>query len=569
MSTAAAAPPMGNATQRRQPEHMPRLSYRNALQEDERDAPTRNSSHADGHNSSSETNHAKATTSARPSTATKPRPRSSRPSSATLSAAAADTRKSGARPSATAHQPPKKRGSLFSGLFVKEPSSAALEQFAQKLVAEHGELSARAIPGVSSATMPKTVPKVNSKWDGRPGAAQPKGSRGSESRGTQSTSSGSSGRSRTAEPSERDYASSSGNQSGPWHFGSSSSVDRQGASSRYSTPLSPASIDTSLTGAKSSVSANALGKMPRPHSALSQSLRSPSGSSLPLITAYFPDDIPDPPRLPTKFKTHGDPHATLPIRTEPARASEPRIQISITPDLPDDTLLDNTSSHSRTSSEASPATPLSTYTPLRNVDRALSEEDDVILTSFVEPKPEEVVLLSSGKTVLGPPVHITRNVSPSPKAFPAGEACPLEIPEGSTQNPRNEHGRKGVAGSASPLRSNVARVQQHLEKRPDSSRARLGLRASMLVDPDAAPVLSNLARVQQDLEKRPDSSRARLGLRASMLVNPELLPWQSQDDVIDGSPAVHGGPTSSLKMPTSPKSKPKGFGIFGRDKTDK
>jgi hypothetical protein len=259
----------------------------------------------------------------------------------------------------------------------------------------------------------------------------------------------------------------------------------------------------------------------------------------------------------------------LPIRTEPARASRPRTQISVTPGSHNDPVLDNTSSHSRTSSEASPATPLSTYTPLRNVHHALSGEDDAVLTSLVQAQPEEVVLLSSGKNVLGPPVRATRTVSPSVQAFPAGEACPLEIPDESTQDLGNEHGPKAVAASAAPLLPNAARVQQDLEKRPDSSRTRLGLRASMLVDPDAAPVLPSLIRVQQGLEKRPDSSRARLGLRASMLVNPDTLPWQSQDDVVSGNRAVQSAPTGSLKMPTSPKSKLRGLGIFGRDRAGK
>jgi hypothetical protein len=569
LSSSTTAPSTEDNQLRWQPGHMPHLSYRNAALEDRPDTLIRNPSQHDSANSSPEANLPSPTVSVRPSTAQKPHSRSSNTSSAIRPTTAPGRRTSTARPSAVGHAPTKKRGSLFSGLFVKEPSSIALEHLAQKLMAEHGELSARAIPGVSSATIPRTVPKVNSKWDGRPASRRLKDSRGSEARGTKSSSSGSSGRSRSADPSERDYASSRGNRPEPWQFSSTSSVNRESSASQFSAPQTSASVDTFTSSRKGSMSANAPGKMPRPHSARSQSLRSPSGSSLPQITSFFPDQIPDSPALPPKPRIDDNAHAILPIRSKPADLSKSRSQISITLESLTGASLDNMSSHSATFSEASPATPLSTYTPIRNVDNALSEEDDRILTSFVQPKPEEVVLLSSGKNVLGPPAATKRKVTPSAKAFLAGEARPLEIPDGNTQDPQNRHQHQALAGSSSPVLSNVARVQQDLEKRPDSSRARLGLRASMLVDADAAPVLSNVARVQQDLEKRPDSSRARLGLRASMLMEADTLPWQSQENIPDGSTASHRATVRSLKIPTSPKPKPKGFGIFGRDKAEK
>jgi hypothetical protein len=187
----------------------------------------------------------------------------------------------------------------------------------------------------------------------------------------------------------------------------------------------------------------------------------------------------------------------------------------------------------------------------------------------LQPKPEEVLLLSSGKNVLGPPAGAKRKASPSAKAFLAGEARPLEIPDDDPEHPQSGHLREGLAASASPTRSNLARLHQNLEKRPDSSRERLGLRASMPVDTDSSPVLSSVARVQQDLEKRPDSSRARLGLRASMIVNGDTLPWGPQENIMDGRTSARDVTSSSPKIPTSPKSKPKGFGIFGKDKAER
>ena len=493
---------------------MPRLSYRTLPLKDEPDT---------------ETNTTNATVPVPPSTV-KPRPRPSRPSSTNPAASLADTRTSVADTSPIARSSTKKKGSLFAGLFVKEPSSAALEQLAQKLIAEHGELSARAIPGVSCATMPKTVPKVNSKWDGRPGATRPRRSRGLESRGTKSASSASSARSHSADPLDRDYAPSRGNHREPWQFSSSSSVDRQGPPNQYSPPATSASVITTHSGVKGFMSANAPGEMPRPHSACSRTLRSPSGSSLPPITSYFPDPIPDPPRRLSKFRTHDDAHATLPTRSKPVGLSKSRPQISIAPGTP--ALSDSMSSRSGASSEASLATPLSTCYPVRSVDQALSVGDDPILASFVQPMHDKVVLLSSGKNVLGPPVGPHRKVKPSAQAFPAGEACPLEIPDDSMQDSQHRHGHKGRPSSGSPM-------------------------------------LSRIARVQQDLERRPDSSRARLGLRASMLVDADTLPWQSQEDTSHGSRVVHGTAPSTLTMPTSPKLKSKGFAVFGRDRAER
>ena len=196
----------------------------------------------------------------------------------------------------------------------------------------------------------------------------------------------------------------------------------------------------------------------------------------------------------------------------------------------------------------------------------LSTADKCIIPSSIQSKSEEETLLSSGKNVLGPPAGAKRLFRHSTQAFLAGEARPLEIPDDHAQS---GHRPTDPAGSTSPVLSNLARGQKELERRPDSSRARLGLRASMVVDKNAAPVLSSLSRVQQDLERRPDSSRERLGLRASMLVDADTLPWQSQENLAAGGTTAHNATNSSPKVPTSPKSKPKGFGVFGRDKAQK
>lgn len=551
------------------PGHMPRLSYRIASPTEELDTSAHGSSLHDDLNSSSHSVSPDATAIEPLTRARKPLARSPNTVSAKRPASAS-TKASTARCSATLKPPNKKRPSLLGGLFVKEPSSLALEQLAQKLIAEHGELSPRAIPGVSSAKMPETVPKVNSKWDGRPGSRRLKDSRGQETTGTKSTSSRSSVQSRSADISDRDYASSRGDRPESWQSSSTFSDIRGSSVTLYSAPRTPVSdVDASHSSTKGPLSPGVLGKMPRPHSARSHSLRSPSGSSLPPITSFFPDQIPDPPALPLKFQTDTQAQAALPIRPKSEVTAKSRLQVSTAVAPPPDALLDNISSSSATSAEASPTTPISTYAPISAVDSVRHGEDGRIITSFLQPKPEEVLLLPLGENILRPPAWTKRKASPSTKAFLAGEARPLEIPDDNQGHPQSGHLREGLAASASPMRSSLARLHQNLEKRPDSSRDRLGLRASMLVDTDSPLVLSSVARVQQDLEKRPDSSRARLGLRASMIVDGDTLPWRSEENTVDGHISARDVTSSSPKIPTSPKSKPKGFGIFGKDKAER
>lgn len=68
--------------------------------------------------------------------------------------------------------PRKKRNSVLGFLSLKEPSSVALEEFAQqqkKAAAAKGpRATAVGLPGVSTQKLPDHVPKVNSKWDGLP-----------------------------------------------------------------------------------------------------------------------------------------------------------------------------------------------------------------------------------------------------------------------------------------------------------------------------------------------------------------------------------------------------------------
>ena len=114
--------------------------------------------------------------------------------------------------------------------------------------------------------------------------------------------------------------------------------------------------------------------------------------------------------------------------------------------------------------------------------RRSDDEDRPIIATVLQPKPEEVLLASARVTVLSPPPLSKRNTTKASPAFLAGEARPLELPD-EASDWSHEPGLR-----ASPtLLLGAVRVEQNLEKRPDSSRARLGLRVSMVVGTDVTP----------------------------------------------------------------------------------
>lgn len=73
------------------------------------------------------------------------------------------------------HASKRKSTSVLGFFTLKEPSTSALEEFAEaerkKLNAQRGT---KLLPGVSSQKIPQHVPRVNSKWDGLPDAARRK-----------------------------------------------------------------------------------------------------------------------------------------------------------------------------------------------------------------------------------------------------------------------------------------------------------------------------------------------------------------------------------------------------------
>jgi hypothetical protein len=412
-----------------------------------------------------------------------------------------------------------KKKSLFGGLFVaKEPTGVALVRLAAQLEAQHGELSARAIPGVSSAKLPEHVPKVNAKWDGVPEAVKERDRLQKEkARATKKQSRAPSDRSRSAEGS-RDANARAGDRRLPLQKRSStstlSSFDSRGRNGHARRSQFSSSDDArSLSKTLSSDAED--GRLAKAASIRSQSLRTPSGSSLPHITAFFPNDILHPPAVPKRYKSKHRTHTASTQRTTSTNWTRYDHADALA-DLAIDVVPEHTSSPNGTPFDRSPVTP----SPM--LQSPSSSRPSILPVS--NNRSEEAVFVSSGANVLGPPATATikRKTKASRDAFLAGEARPFELPDD----------EPGPAVIEYELRS------------PDRT--------------STAPELPALARGRKDLENRPDSSRARLGLRASMLVSPGQTPWNWQD--LDKSSEVERGASPRLSMPTVPKSLSKVLG---------
>ena len=79
----------------------------------------------------------------------------------------------------------KRKGNPLLGFFtVKEPSAQAFEEYQKAMRKKASSSNQRALaarmPGVSSAKLPPSVPKVNSRWDGVPEALKDKEKRGKD-----------------------------------------------------------------------------------------------------------------------------------------------------------------------------------------------------------------------------------------------------------------------------------------------------------------------------------------------------------------------------------------------------
>jgi len=376
--------------------------------------------------------------------------------------------------------PARKKNSFLSGLFAKEPTLAALAQVEADLKAKHGAATPQAVPDVSARKLPDHVPKVNSKWDGVPEVVKQHereekrrkrmSQQSSHARHqiVHSHSAASSGRNsvhrqQTRSPQESDVWTTGGAESGR---NPDRPMNRYYPSSVYTT----SSEDSQENYRRQAVSAV------RP-----QPVRSPSDTSVPEVTPFFQHNEQQPNvALPQRWQSvnsmatnYSGPNDQSGYGYSPREHYGPTIGIK----------PEHSSSPVLTPREVSPVTPTCASDRAVSPVQCVSDTETSNVNSHVRSK---------------------HAVAGQIDAFLAGEATPLRI-----SDVQERPGR----GSDLPLR----RYQE------------------LLVD-----------RVERDIARRPDSSRARLGLSSSMVVRTQAAPWEAQEPSMVGPSSSRPAPKSRL-----------------------
>lgn len=233
----------------------------------------------------------------------------------------------------------KKKSGLLTSLFTtQEPSMVALAKMeAQMNQKKHsnsgGRVNPVGMPGVSSAKLPPTVPKVNTKWDGIPDAMKQRDKETERER-------------RWSRSSKSESSSARSHSSGP--------IKRQ---LEFVRPTSSATFDSfgshSLYAASENYSIDSLGVQvkgrDRKVSSRPSPLKSSPGASLPDVSSLLPSDMPPPPAIPEEFRNESK--STFP-RNHPLDV-EPPIEIP-----------DHTTSPLPTPTDSTPPTPSPPMTPM-------------------------------------------------------------------------------------------------------------------------------------------------------------------------------------------------------------
>ena len=428
--------------------------------------------------------------------------------------------------------PPKKKPSLFGGLFqVREPTQVALNQVAAQMIAQHGSTSATKVPNVRLEKMPDCVPKVNSRWDGIPESAKQK-ERKEEDKSLRGSGFFTEWKSRSEDGNDsrrtnsRNSSSTTGSSLGV--FGNSSGS--QGTSPRtrfYAQSVNSSGDLASQQRTDASTFSHSLtspstvspeGSLSEDHS---HSQRGLSSAGTDYSRSWVAHDL-QPPKTsgtdrsylarPKSTKSHVinrsplKPSTTSRTIDEQTRARSTRSAVDSTVNAISWDSGEWAVSAMSNGIPSLEVVPLHSFSPTGSPTTAspttpLHFELDPASRNTAHEKRLHAALLSSGPHVLGPRPS-ARNLSQTnfKYAFLAGEAQELVLPDDSRVRPGSMPANHGHETGQSMEDSRGTRLQQDLEKRPDSSRDRLGLRASMLLTHDMTPW-----QVQEAKEPPPSS----------------------------------------------------------------
>lgn len=367
----------------------------------------------------------------------------------------------------------KKRSNFFSGLFsVKEPSAQALQDYQRQLMKQGGgRVTAVGLPGVSSAKLPATVPKVNSKWDGVPQTMKDKEKQQDAARQAMSGSSRHLGSSSSGGSDHRPTSTADSSRRRVSR-GTLGGVSIQSGSSNYLAELYGWETNSQHSGS----STIDFAAEHRPTT--SRTMSSLNASPLQQDSSLPPLDPPRPPAI--QF-----PSTEL---CPPSRFGSPSPPgLSFSPML--------------TPSESSPATPDAPSPFITIVSPKSEASPQEITESTLLERPgsaQDVVVKSAGVNILGPPAAAKRKPKPTPL-------------QPSDQRPK-------TSGTDFQL-SSILRKELPVQKDTPSPRAPI---ASYFPDTMTAPSSNSPAKVLS----RHNSTHERLGLGMS-LKSQIAAPWQS------------------------------------------
>jgi hypothetical protein len=420
--------------------------------------------------------------------------------------------------------PPKKKPSMLGSLFAtKEPTQIALNQVTAQIIAQHGSTSARKVPHVRMEKMPEHVPKVNSKWDGIPETIKERDRRTKERDKILKRQSAIAG---SLRPTSIQSSEKQGRHLQSAGSSSRGSSRARSVTSRRSDPRSP---NPHKFYAQSVNSSGDLASQQRSEQEASvstiytQSFRSQSTTSLPSIVTSAPFDAPATPSIPEKYRSG----FANPIQTSSLNGNSVASKTS-QPAPPAEEIPEHSRSPIITPRTGSPVTPST---------QQAHEAFHSVRASIISSQ-GSVSLESSGPNVLSlPTMPKKRLMKQASDAFLAGEARPLELPDDDDDNDDNV-----VVPEKPPAKTRDLPLR-HWENIRNSF---VGHKAPELQS-------KSIDRVAQDLSKRPDSSRSRLGLKASMLVRNEAAPWEGQHrrSVLNpqsGNFRGHPDPTSPKRL---------------------
>lgn len=294
--------------------------------------------------------------------------------------------------SRTSEKPSKSKSSFFNFFSVKEPSQQAFEDYQRRMRAKgnasDGRTAWTGVPGVSSAKMPATVPKVNSNWDGVPQVIKLKGKEkkmgGQPQLGKYSRSIGTSRSDDSKSTSSSGISSLKGSvrpKPGSSRFDSGSSLgDLYGWESAGTANDIRDQLDTA------DVKGDAKGSLPTSRSQ----------------NTSFPTQPPQPPPVPQSYLDIELPPLPSALRQSSHEVPQPDVEIMPEPPA-------HWSSSAATSAEPSPVTPLGFF-PITSTAQVgyFTDQHQLKPTTILIPARDEVIIRSAGVQILGPPASARR-----------------------------------------------------------------------------------------------------------------------------------------------------------------